>query len=186
MTKGRPWLSWLILAGASIGIGLGTVEITNWLRLDPCHLCIFQRLLMLVFGTLALGVALTIKRRRLALMTGGLALCASIAGAGTAAYQSWIQLQPAGAVTCTGARPGLIELLVEWLGQQMPALFLATGFCEDEGFTFLGLSLANWSLVSFAALSVVTAYLLLKARPLDARLADNPRVTPSKFSEISQ
>lgn len=156
----RP--AWLTLAGASIGVGLGTVGLTEWLRLDACHLCIFQRLIMLIFGATALAAALTIQWRRAEIVFGGFALCLSLVGAGSAAYQSWIQMQPPGAVTCISNSPGAIERLVEWLGQQFPSLFLATGFCEDAGFDFLGLSLANWSLIAFATLTATTLLLLVK------------------------
>jgi disulfide bond formation protein DsbB len=53
---------------------------------------------------------------------------------------------------------------VEWLGQQMPALFLATGFCEDKELTILGLSLANWALAAFAACLAAAGWALWRSR----------------------
>ncbi len=160
MAGNLPRLFWLGLGSAGILVGLSTVLLTEWLRLDPCHLCIFQRLLMLAFGVLALGAAVLERSRRGRLALGALALCVAIAGVLVAAYQSWIQLQPAGSVTCVSNKPGLIEILVEWLGQQLPTLFLATGFCEDEGLRILGLTLANWSLACFAVVTILTAWAL--------------------------
>lgn len=160
MASSKSGLVWLILGGSAIGIGLGTVALTDWLNLNPCYLCIFQRLLILVFGVVALAIAATHKTRPLRLSLGLLALCAAVAGAVAAAYQSWLQIQPPGASTCVGGSPGPIEMLVEWLGQQAPSLFLATGFCEDEGLDILGLSLANWSLLCFLGLTAVTAWTL--------------------------
>ena len=46
-----------------------------------------------------------------------------------------------------------IERLVDWLGMQMPSLFLATGFCTSREWEFLGLSMANWSTLFFAGIA---------------------------------
>ncbi len=155
---------WLILSVAAIIIGLLSVGLSDWLHLAPCHLCIFQRLLILVFGGLALAVMLTIHRRALGLTLGILAVCTAIAGASTAGYQSWLQHQRFDDVSCIGSELGNVELFVEWLGQQLPSLFLATGFCEDDGFQILGMSLANWSLISFAAIGLIAAWAIWKSR----------------------
>ncbi|NEX20316.1 disulfide bond formation protein B [Thiorhodococcus mannitoliphagus] len=170
MASMKSWGSWLILGAGSIGIGFGTVIMTDTLRLDPCHLCIFQRLLMLIFGGLAIGAGLSARNRPTSLALGTLALLTAVGGAATAIYQSWIQLQPTGAISCVGAQPGTIEIFVEWLGELAPSLFLATGFCEDDAFKLLGLSLANWSLVSFCLLAVATAWTIRQSlRPTTGR-----------------
>jgi protein dithiol:quinone oxidoreductase len=171
---------WLAIAGASAGIGLASIGMTNWLDLDPCHLCIFQRLLMLLIGGLALWAALAARRKVQLGISGGLALAMALLGAGTAAYQSWIQLQPLGGVTCTGSRPGAIEIFVEWLGQALPTLFLATGFCEDEGYRLMGLTLANWSALCFLALALVIAWMLWAAARATPRSNSE---SPSRQSE---
>jgi disulfide bond formation protein DsbB len=101
----------------------------------------------------------------LRLVAGILVALAAAGGVPTAAYQSWLQAQPPGSVSCVGCQPGHIERLVEWLGQEVPALFLATGFCEEEELAVLGLSLANWALVCFAATLALALWLLLRLRP---------------------
>lgn len=123
--------------------------LTDWLALNPCHLCIFQRLLFMMLTVLALGAGLA-GAGGLGRLLGIVTLPVSASGVGVAAYQSWLQLQPPGSVSCVAGTPGVIERWVEWLGQQAPTLFMATGFCEDEGALILGLSLANWAFVGFA------------------------------------
>ena len=98
------------------------------------------------------------------LVAGILVALAAAGGAATAAYQSWLQAQPPGSISCVGGQPGGIERLVEWLGQQVPALFLATGFCEEEELVILGLSLAHWALVCFVAVLALALWLLGPAR----------------------
>jgi disulfide bond formation protein DsbB len=125
---------------------------TDWLGLDSCHLCISQRLLFMVLTILALGAALGAGKGGTGFagrLLGAATLPIAAAGIGIAAYQSWIQLQPPESVSCVAGTLGLLERSVEWLGQQAPALFMATGFCEDEGLSILGLSLANWALILF-------------------------------------
>ncbi len=142
-----PRAVWLATAAAAAAVALVSLVLTAWLALDPCHLCIFQRLLFMLVAALGLLAALT--RGLVQRLAGGLLALAAAAGAASAAYQSWLQEQPSDSISCIGGQPGLIERLVEWLGQQVPALFLATGFCEEKELLILGLSLANWALLCF-------------------------------------
>jgi disulfide bond formation protein DsbB len=54
----------------------------------------------------------------------------------------------------------LIEQLVYFLSDNIPSLFEVSGLCEDEELVILGLSLANWALVSFAAALLAAAWAL--------------------------
>lgn len=145
---------WLLLALVCAAAALTSIGLTLWLRLDPCHLCIFQRLLLMLMCPLALAA---IRRGWLGRLAAGLFSLLGGVGALTAGYQSWLQLQPPGSISCSGSEMGPIEQLVEWLGQLVPTLFMASGFCEDAELVILGLSLANWGLVLF--LSLVAAAL---------------------------
>ena len=121
----------------------------------------------MLIAALALVAALVV-RPRARRSFGGLVLALAGLGVGVATYQSWLQAQPPGAISCVGGQPGLIERLVEWLGQQVPSLFLATGFCEEAELVIFGLSLANWALVSFAACLIAAAWALWRDRRADA------------------
>lgn len=143
-------LIWPALAeGTALAAG-ASLALTAWLDLHPCHLCIFQRLLFMLLAILA-GVAALTRARVVVLGAGGMFVSAAMGGMAVAAYQSWLQWQPAGTVTCASGPPGAIERLVEWLGQLQPELFLAMGFCEDKELTLLGLSLANLAFLAFLA-----------------------------------
>jgi disulfide bond formation protein DsbB len=158
-----PRQLWLLLAGTSAGLSVGSLMLTAWLGLHPCHLCIFQRLLDLLLALVALAAGLLVPRpatRWVGFFTFPLAA----GGLWVALYQSWLQAQPAGSVSCMAGEPSLIERLVEWLGHLRPELFLATGFCSDVELTILKLSLANWSALGFAA-CLVLAYLAWRPIP---------------------
>jgi disulfide bond formation protein DsbB len=157
----QPKHLWLTLGLAAAGLVAGSLILTAWLDLHPCHLCIFQRLLFMKLAVLGLLAYFLIGGwQRLA---GALTLPLSAVGLGVATYQSWLQAQPPGSISCVGGEPGLIERLVEWLGQQLPELFLATGFCEEAELSILGLSLANWALLSFAAFFLIALWALFKS-----------------------
>lgn len=167
MLKIAPRPVWTSLALLGAGAALTSLILTSWLLLDPCHLCIFQRLLFMLIALAALLAALaeTPRGSRLAVQLSGLAmLTLATVGIGVAAYQSWLQIQPVDTVSCVGNQLGLIERLVEWLGQQAPSLFLASGFCEDRELVMLGLSLANWALALFVLIFAATAWTLWRMR----------------------
>lgn len=155
----RAWFATLSLG--CLGLVAAGMVLQDLFRLAPCPLCIFQRLLYIVIGGLALlGVLWPLARRGWAALIGGLALF----GAGVAGYQTWMQAFPELATECGYAEPNVIERLVDWLGMQWPSMFLATGFCSSRDWVFLDLSMANWSLLVFAGI-VVYAGLLIVRRP---------------------
>jgi disulfide bond formation protein DsbB len=153
----RGVFAFLALASAglvAVGWGLG-----EWLRLNPCPLCIFQRLLYLVFACLALGGVLRPVWSRL--WSALLALTAA-GGLATAVYQSWLQFAAEPALECGFGPPNLIEQLVDWLGMQWPTMFMATGFCSSKEWVFLGLSMAVWSGLCFLVLLLAALGVFLK------------------------
>ena len=137
----------LIAMSAFALVGAGLL-IGEWMRLNPCPLCIFQRVLYISIGAWGLcGFVLPGQRR----FWGGLILLTALGGVATASYQTWMQLYPeAVTVQCGAGEMNLIEQLVDWLGMQWPFMFMATGFCTSKEY-ILGLTMANWSIVCFSA-----------------------------------
>ncbi len=144
-TSARAAFALIALAAAGL-VGAGLV-IGELMRLNPCPLCIFQRVLYLLIAFWALcGVIIPGPRR-----TWGLLIVAtSLGGMATAIYQTWMQLYPDLAVQCGYGEMNLIEKLVDWLGMQWPFMFMATGFCTSKE-SILGLTMANWSIPCFFA-----------------------------------
>ncbi len=158
-------LWWLLTFACGITV-VSSMGLTVWLGLQPCHLCVWQRLLLLILTAL-FAMAAWLSSRSGALWPVVLSLPVSTSGIAAAAYQSWLQIQPPNTLSCTAGDPGVIEWLVESLGQIAPGLFLATGSCENAELWILGLSLANWALVLQAAVFVLATWgLLSRRRPL--------------------
>lgn len=146
-----PRLGFALIAIASSALVGAGLLIGEWMRLNPCPLCIFQRVLYLMVALWAIfGVLLPGLRRLWALLM----MATAAGGMATAIYQTWMQLNPEKVSTvCGGGEMSLIERLVDWLGMQWPFMFMATGFCTSKESIF-GLTMANWSIPCFLAFLV--------------------------------
>jgi len=151
----RAWFATLALG--TLGLVAVGLELQQLYRLAPCPFCIFQRLLYIVIGLVALlGLVLPVGR----LLWAALIAALAAGGAAVAGYQSWMQAFPHLATECGYSDPTLIERLVDWLGMQWPGLFLATGFCTSREWEFLSLSMANWSFLVFLGIVGYAALLM--------------------------
>lgn len=154
----RAWFAALSLG--VFGLVAAGLALQQLVRIAPCPLCIAQRVLYLLLAVLALGGVLWPRGR---LLWAALIGMVTVPGWLIAAYQSWMQAYPHLAPECSYTDPNLLERLVDWLGMQWPSLFLATGFCSSRDWEFVGLSLANWSLLVFSAILVFIAWLVRRS-----------------------
>lgn len=150
----RAWFAALALG--ALGVTAVGMSLQHLFHLSPCPYCIFQRVLYLLIGVLALAGAFW---PRACLAWSGLIGLLALGGGGLAAYQSWMQAYPELAPECGFSDPNLIERLVDWLGMQWPGWFLATGFCSSREWEFASLSMANWSCLLFLAIAFYVALL---------------------------
>jgi len=127
--------------------------------LEPCPMCIVQRY-ALVLVALFTGLAAVFRSRGLQVTGGVLALVSAIGGAYTAAAQSWLQWYPPEVVSCGRDLYGMIETFP--LKRALPMIFRGGGDCSKIDWSLFGLTLANWSFVAFAVLSVLLLVLLLR------------------------
>jgi len=127
--------------------------------LEPCPMCIVQRYLFILVALVAgIGAALPAAATR---WVGGLMALLSFTGAGVAARQSWLQWFPPEIATCGRDLFGMIESFP--LKRVIPMVFRGSGDCSAVDWTFLGLSIANWSFLNFVLVGVI-GLLLLRRR----------------------
>ncbi len=128
--------------------------------LEPCPMCVVQRYALVLVGILtALGAAAG--RMRGLLFTGiGLGALFAAGGAFTAARQSWLQWYPPESFSCGRDIYGMIETFP--LKRAIPMIFRGSGDCTKIDWTFLGLSIANWSFVWFCVVIVVLVTLAVR------------------------
>ena len=129
--------------------------------LEPCPLCLVQRgFFFLVLGICVLA-ALHGPGRRGAMVYGSLAALFALGGAAVAGRQVWLQHLPPDKVPQCG--PDLFFMMENFpLSRTLKTLFSGTGECAAVDWTFLGLSIAEWSLLWFAALFAYAVWLALK------------------------
>ena len=145
-----PFATTLIIGVAMVG---GGVLLQQLMRLAACPLCILQRMLaMLLLSSAAIGLLVSHHRiGRIATLL--MMLACTACGMFVAGYQTYLQ-RFASDVQCSG-QAAFWEILVDWAGEQIPLLFYASGLCSDPAWKFIGLSIAEWSLVIFSGLTVL-------------------------------
>jgi protein dithiol:quinone oxidoreductase len=127
--------------------------------LEPCPLCMVQRVFFyLVLVTLTVG-ALHGPSSSLGMkIYGSVAALFALGGAAVATRQVWLQHLPADKVPQCG--PDLAYMLQNFpLSRTLEKLFTGTGECAVVDWSFLGLSIAGWSLVWFVALALYALWL---------------------------
>jgi disulfide bond formation protein DsbB len=135
--------------------------------LEPCPLCMLQRVAVIAVGVLALIAALhgpagVLANRLYAVFIGLFALI----GAGLAGRQLWLQSLPADQVPACGPSVDYLLEAFPLLDVVMIAL-QGTGDCAKVSWTFLGLSIPGWTFIAFVAFLAVMLFLLFR-RPLAA------------------
>jgi len=159
----RPYF-FALFALAVVELCFGALYLQGALRLDPCPLCILQR-----YGLLAIGIVGLIGtlHNRAPRIYGALVTLVALAGGGVAAWQSWLQANPAEIATCG---PGIGRMVNELaFARWWPHLFEATGECGAADWTLFGLSIAHWGLVTFCGIIAVTLWLTLRRTPGTAK-----------------
>lgn len=129
---------------------------------EPCPLCILQRGAFLAMMAVFFAGAVHSPKRIGAVIYGALLVLFSGIGAAIAGRQVWLQSLPPERVPECG--PGLDYLLSRFpLRQALEKALRGSGECAEVGWTFLGLSIAGWSLVWFVLLGVFAIYLTVLA-----------------------
>ncbi len=129
--------------------------------LEPCPMCIVQRYALVLVAIVA-GITAFATRKSLRVTGSGLMAVLSGLGAFVAARQSFLQWYPPEIASCGRDLYGMIETFP--LKRAIPMIFKGSGDCTKIDWTFLGLSIANWSFVCFVAIAVLAIALLV--RPL--------------------
>jgi disulfide bond formation protein DsbB len=130
---------------------------------NPCPLCILQRVAYIALMVVFLVGAAHGPRRIGAYCYSALLVIISAIGAGIATRHVWLQHLPPDKVPECG--PGLTYMLNKFpLTQALEKVFRGSGECAEVGWTFLTLSIAEWSLVWFVLLGALAVTVAVIAR----------------------
>ena len=129
--------------------------------LDPCPLCITQRLFYMLIGTVSLIAILSYRFPRVQRWLALLISLSAIGGITTAGRQVWLQHLPKDQVPECG--PGLQYWLEnEPLFRTLSLLFKGDGNCAEVQWRFLGLSIGEWSLGWFLVFLLLGLWLFVR------------------------
>ena len=127
--------------------------------LEPCPLCLVQRGFFMAVMAVCAVAAVHRPRRLGAIIYGLLAALFAAGGATVAARQVWLQHLPPDKVPQCG--PDLFFMMENFpLSRTLKTLVSGTGECAAVDWTFLRLSIAEWSLLCFAALFLYSFWLV--------------------------
>jgi disulfide bond formation protein DsbB len=131
------------------------------MHLEPCPLCIFQRVGVLAIGLLFLIAAAQDPVGWGRRVVAALLALAALATIGVAARHLYIQSLPPGAIPSCGASLDFM-LKVFPLSDVLVKVLSGSGECAKIGWRFLGLSMPAWVLIAAAALGVYGVWLNLR------------------------
>ncbi len=137
----------------------GLVGLALWIQtrynLDPCPLCITQRIVFMSLGVLFLIAGLVNKFPKI---FAGLHVIAAMVGAGWAMRHWWIQAHRETMIADCGV--GFDYMIENFpLKKALSLVFKGTGDCAAIDWTFLGLSIPQMALIAFIGLGIYAIYL---------------------------
>lgn len=127
------------------------------LYLEPCPLCIFQRLAFVALLVVSLAAAIHNPRGTGRRVYGILALIAAGSGLALAGRHVYLQHLPPEAVPDCG--PGLAYMLEAFpLADVFRRVLTGSGECAEVDWTFAGLSMPEWTLAWFVVFALGAVY----------------------------
>lgn len=123
------------------------------LGLDPCPLCIFQRVGVIALGVVFLAAALHDPRGAGRRVYAALVFLSALVAAIVAGRHLWLQSLPPERVPACG--PGLDYMLGALpFAEMLRTVFSGSGECAAVDWRFLGLAMPAWVLISVTLLGV--------------------------------
>jgi disulfide bond formation protein DsbB len=143
-----------------IGVGMYFQEVMD---LQPCYMCILQRIFIIATGTVAL-FAYVINPgptgiKFFAVFTALIALVGSF----FSGKQLWLQSLPEDQIPDCGVS---VDYLFEVhnLGTALSHLFKGDGNCAEVQWVFAGLSIPGWTLVAFITLATIALWQIIRIK----------------------
>ena len=161
MSHRRIYLVGFLGCTALIGIALYFQYVMG---LEPCPLCIVQRIFFVVTGIICLVAFLHNPKEWGNKVYGILGAVSALAGAAVAAWHVRLQNLPPELVPECG--PGLDYMLrVFPVGQVVEMVFTGSGECAEVAWRFLGLTIPGWTLVVYLVILLIALYQAFRRYP---------------------
>ncbi|MCY1408829.1 Disulfide bond formation protein B [compost metagenome] len=129
--------------------------------LEPCPLCIVQRIFFALAGLFSLLAAIHGPQPRGRRIYAVLVLLSSLGGAFTAARQVWLQTLPHDQLpSCLPPLDYMLETMP--FAETLRQIFHGSADCAEVTWTLLSLSIPEWSLLAFVAFALFALYQLFR------------------------
>lgn len=134
--------------------------------LNPCPLCVLQRVAYMWMGVVALLALVHNPGRTGQKLYAWIFTAGAVFGALIAGRHVWLQnLPPELVPECS---PGLNYMLENWpVAEVVKTVLYGSGDCAEVLWTFLGMSMPMWTFVWYVGLSLVTLWVVYR-RPVSA------------------
>jgi disulfide bond formation protein DsbB len=153
------------IVGLSVLTAIGSFFSQYVLGLNPCVLCILQRVSVIAVGVVALLAAFSAQRSRAGRSISALLVSIpALYGAGVAVYQLWLQSLPPGMAPACGA-PWTFRLRDWPLFDLWEPVVRGFGDCAVPDY-FLGVALPVWSVLYFGFVLLLVWGVWWKSRKL--------------------
>ncbi|HET6631965.1 MAG TPA: disulfide bond formation protein B [Rhodanobacteraceae bacterium] len=155
---------------ACAGVFAYALYVQFHLHIEPCPLCIVQRIVFIAMGVLFLIGAAHAPRAGGRWVYVVLIDLIALIGVGVAWRHLWLQSLPPDQVPSCG--PGLSYMLDTFpIGQTIKMVFTGSGECAVVNWSFLGLAMPAWSLICFVVFGAWAILVAATSRRGDTRLA---------------
>lgn len=126
--------------------------------LNPCYLCITQRVFVMLTGGIAL---LAFLHNRGLQIYGGLTALSALGGSFFSGKQLWLQSLPEDQVPACGP-PAEYLFDVFSFNEALGMLLRGDGNCAEVQWTFLGLSIPGWTMICFVGLAALGIWQMVR------------------------
>ena len=143
-------------------IAFGIFYLQEELGLEPCPMCILQRIAFVAVGATALVAAIHGPLGWGLNVYAVLMLLFSISGVAVAIRHSYLQHFPPKVETCGADLDFIVGNFP--LAQALPKIFAGTGSCSMIQWQFLGLTIPEWAIVWFVVFAGAAIWAVVASR----------------------
>ena len=132
------------------------------LGLEPCPLCVFQRIAVILVGFIFLALAAFVPRTSIAKIIASILITiTSLSGVIIAGRHVWLQNLPPDKVP--GCGPGLDFMVSTFpLSEVFEMVFTGSGECANVDWSFLSLSMPAWVMILLALIGYYGVWITYK------------------------
>ena len=148
---------------ACVGMMSYALYAEHQLLLDPCPLCVLQRIAVIATGIIFLCAALQQPSGIGRLIYASLITVAAGTGTGVSGWHVWLQNLPSDKIP--GCGPGFDYIIDSFpLSEALSLIFKGSGECASIDWNFLSLSMPSWVFICCLALIAIGLQANLKAK----------------------